>query len=190
MTINIHVNNASLSIFLRELLSEFDYWQFWRNTADADVIRFLKIFTELPIEEIRKMETWEGAKLNDAKIILADEATSLLHGKECLPSIHETVKSLFQSGGANYDSLPKIALDVDMLDKVKSGGIPVVDVLIKASMATSKTEARKAIVNGGARVNDVKVSSESAVVTTKDFGSDGKMKLSLGKKKHVIFVLT
>jgi len=137
------------------------------------------------------MEKWEGAQLNQAKVILADQATQLLHGQDCLEAIHETAKSLFSSGGKSYDSLPKIVLGSDMVGKLESGsGLTVVEIMILADMATSKTEARKAILNGGARVNDEKVVSDSAVVNKVDFNSDGQMKLSLGKKKHALIVMS
>lgn len=137
------------------------------------------------------MESWEGAQLNEAKIILADEATKLLHGSDCLNSIHETVKSLFSTGGSsNYDSLPRIKLSDTLITQIESGnGVSVVDAMLAASLATSKTEARKAIINGGARINDEKVSSEAAVFTKSDFDESGRMKLSLGKKRHVLIVM-
>eukprot|EP01035_Chromulina_nebulosa_P017010 gene17010-22512_t len=136
---------ASGAVWLnKELLSEYEYWQFWRNTADSDVIRFLKLFTELPLEQINEMSTWEGAQLNEAKIILADQVTSLLHGPECLEAIHNTVKSLYsKTSDISYDSLPKIKLDFS-----SSNGLSIVDVLLQSELLPSKNEARKAIKNG------------------------------------------
>lgn len=145
------------------------------------------------MEEIKIMETWEGAQLNQAKIILADEATKLLHGSECLDVIHETTKALFTSGGgSNLDSLPTISLDEELISKINqvdSVGVPVIDVMIIAELATSKNEAKKAINNGGVRINDVKVETEKAVITKTDFNSENKLKLSLGKKKHLLISL-
>lgn len=174
----------------KELLSEFDYWQFWRNTADADTIRFLKLFTELPMEQIRSMESWEGAQLNAAKVILADEVTRMLHGEACLDVIKATAKSLFGGGGvADLESLPKFALTVEEgTTKLAAGQLTIVDILIKAQMATSKNEARRLIQGGGARINNEKVVDENGIVKTEDFDAEGRLKLSSGKKKHVLIV--
>jgi len=173
------------------LLSEYDYWQFWRNTADADVIRFLKLFTEVPLDEIRAMERWEGAELNKAKELLADEATKLLHGEACLAQIHDTVKTLFAGGaGADLSSLPRFALTASEGQDVRDGkGVLVVDLLIKAGLAASKGEAKRLIKAGGARVNDEKVSDEAAVVSAGGFDTEGRLKLSSGKKTHVLIAM-
>ena len=173
------------------MLSEFDYWQFWRNTADADVIRFMKIFTEISIEEINKMSSWEGSELNTAKKILADEATKLLHGEDSLKSIHETTQSLFsEEGGNNLDSLPKIQLEDELLNKLNDEtiGISIIELLIKVGFATSKNEAKKIIRNGGARINDEKVEHEMDIILKKDFDNENRLKLSMGKKKHVLII--
>jgi tyrosyl-tRNA synthetase len=173
----------------KELLSEFDYWQFWRNTADADVIRFLKLFTEVPLEEILKMESeWKGAALNDAKKILADEATRMLHGGECLAQIHATAASLFSAGhggggGADLESLPRFTLCV-------AESYSVVDLLVQSELAASKAEARRLIKGGGARINDSKVLDEKATVGAIDFDEHNRLKLSSGKKKHVLMVIS
>ena len=131
--------NSFCSITNRDLLSEFDYWQFWRNTADSDVVRFLKLFTEVPLTELAIIENWKGSELNAAKILLADEATHLLHGNDCLAQIHATVDSLFAggSGGAELESLPKFT--------VSEGSMSVVDLLVLAGMSTSKGEAKRLI---------------------------------------------
>ena len=100
-------------------LSEYDYWQFWRNTADADVIRFLKLFTELPLEEIGELEKLQGADINKAKIVLADEATAMLHGRECLSQIHDTINTMFVGdggGAASTEALPRVFVSSDDLD--------------------------------------------------------------------------
>ena len=174
----------------KDLLSEYDYWQFWRNTADADVIRFLKLFTEIPIEKIQEMESWEGAQLNAAKVILADEATRMLHGAECLDVIKATAKSLYGGGGdGELDSLPKIALShEESASLLPEGKLSVVDILIKSQFASSKAEARRLISGGGARINNVKVDDENAVVKEDFFDEKGRLKLSSGKKKHVLVV--
>ena len=147
--------------------------------------RFLKLFTEVSSEELKEIEKWEGSQLNAAKVLLADEATKLLHGEECLDQIHSTVASLFSggggSGGADLESLPKVYVDEDSLS--------VVDLLVKAGMSTSKSEAKRLIKGGGARVNDEKVTSEAAVVSLSDFGDARSLKLSSGKKSHCLVML-
>ena len=175
----------------KELLPEYDYWQFWRNTADADVIRFLKLFTELPMERIQEMESWEGAKLNEAKVILADEATRLLHGEDCLAAIKTTASALYgnKSTGGGLDSLPRFVLSVEEKEALSTSTLPVVNIIVKCQLATSKAEARRLITGGGARVNDVKITDDVAVLSRQDFDSAGKLKLSSGKKKHVLVVL-
>lgn len=177
-----------VAVFCRDLLSEYDYWQFWRNTADADVIRFLKLFTEVSLEQIREYEKLDGAALNDVKVVLADEATKLLHGADCLPEIHATIKSLFsKSGGEDLSSLPQISLSVvDLQPKEDGPAILVADLLVKADMTASKGEARRLIKAGGVRVQDEKVSDEYAFVKQSDFDSSGRLKLSSGKKKHAV----
>ena len=157
---------------------------------DADVVRFLKLFTEVSLEEIAVMEKWEGADLNKAKIILADEATKLLHGETCLAKIHATTQTLFAgaSGSTDLSSLPRFQLDSNEGLAARGAGISVVDLLIKAELAASKGEAKRLIKAGGARVNDEKVADEAALVTTSGF-KDGQLKLSSGKKTHVLIVL-
>ena len=160
-------------------LSEYDYWQFWRNTSDEDVIRFLKLFTELPLEEIGKMENWKGGDVNKAKIVLADEATALLHGRDCLKSIHETIDTMFKGGGgASTESLNRIFVTNEDLGQVK-----IIDLFVRLELATSKKEARRLIQGGGAKLNDVKVEDENAVVTANDFNENKEATLRAGKKR-------
>ena len=165
-----------------DLLSPFEYWQFWRNTADADVGRFLRIFTELPQEEIERLEALPGAAINDAKVILADEATAMLHGEECLTGIRETAKTLFASGGGSADTsaLPRVQVTEAEL---AGDGVPVVDLFLKLEFGKSKGEIKRLVTGGGARVNDVKIEDERMVLTLENF-ADGEVKLSAGKKKH------
>lgn len=164
----------------KDLLSEFDYWQFWRNTADADVIRFMKLFTDLPMEKIDEMAKWEGAELNAAKKILADEATSLLHGSDGLETIHATAKSLFEGGGAgkDLDSLPQVALT--------SEGMTIVDALTLSNLAKSKSDARRKIAANAVSVNNEKIKDENAVLEPSAYDDQGRIKLSFGKKTHVV----
>ena len=164
-----------------EKLSPFDYWQFWRNSADADVIRFMKLFTELELSEIEEMAgqlaTETGPTfVNALKRRLADECTTLLHGADCLPAIHETADSLFKNKGGNLADLPRV--------EVAEDSISVVDALIAAEFAKSKGEARRLIKGGGARVDGVKV--EDVEQTVALVGAE--VKLSSGKKKHALLV--
>lgn len=160
-------------------LSEYDYWQFWRNTSDEDVIRFLKLFTELPLEEIGKMESWKGGDVNKAKIVLADEATALLHGRDCLKAIHETIDTMFKGGGgASTESLNRIFVTNEDMGQVK-----IIDLFVRLELATSKKEARRLIQGGGAKLNDVKVEDENAVVTADDFNENKEATLRAGKKR-------
>eukprot|EP01033_Poteriospumella_lacustris_P000420 gene420-275_t len=174
----------------KELLSEYDYWQFWRNTADADVIRFLKLFTEVPLSQIQEWERLEGSALNDVKVVLADEATKLLHGPDCLQDIHATVQNLFgRQGGDDLQSLPKVVLEANAFNQEEGKAIYVYDALVRANMTTSKAEARRLIKAGGVRLNDQKVTDEYALLHQSDFAvQDGKLKLSSGKKKHALIV--
>jgi tyrosyl-tRNA synthetase len=162
-------------------LSPFDYWQFWRNSADADVIRFMKLFTELELSEIEEMAgqlaTESGPTfVNALKRRLADECTTLLHGADCLPAIHETADSLFKNKGGNLADLPRV--------EVAEDSISVVDALIAAEFAKSKGEARRLIKGGGARVDGVKVEDVEQEVAL----AGAEVKLSSGKKKHALLV--
>jgi len=175
----------------KEMVSEYDYWQFWRNTTDSDVIKFLKLFTELPLERIREMEKWQGSQLNAAKVILADEATRLLHGEACLAGIHAAVNALFASKGGleSLSSLAQVPLENAQEEKLQQNTLSVVDLLVHAQLADSKSEARRMIKAGAARINDVKVDNEDAKLGIIDFGKEYRLKLSSGKKKHVLVVL-
>jgi tyrosyl-tRNA synthetase len=163
-------------------LSAYDYWQFWRNTEDADVGRYLRLFTELPLSEVTRLEALQGSEINEAKKILADHTTALAHGKDCLTDIHHTVANLFerQSGGS-LDSLPCFEIVAD--DMVK--GITVVDLLCQSGLTASKGEARRLIQGKGARINDGLITDEEQIVAPDLFQGD-QIKLSAGKKKHVI----
>eukprot|EP00639_Heterosigma_akashiwo_P037684 CAMPEP_0194710326 /NCGR_PEP_ID=MMETSP0296-20130528/2927_1 /TAXON_ID=39354 /ORGANISM="Heterosigma akashiwo, Strain CCMP2393" /LENGTH=488 /DNA_ID=CAMNT_0039607975 /DNA_START=109 /DNA_END=1578 /DNA_ORIENTATION=+ len=179
-------------------LPAYDYWQFWRNTADEDVVRFMKLFTELPLEQIEGYAALTGAAINDAKVVLADEATRMLHGEACLGPIKEAAAALFAGGGgqggggggaADSGALPTVALAPGELgEEGATGGVPAVDLYLKLGFAKSKAEARRLIKGGGARLNDVKIEDENYVVGAGDF-TDGRLKLSSGKKKHGIVEL-
>ena len=162
-------------------LSEYDYWQFWRNTADADVARFLKLFTELPLEEISELEKLEGADVNKAKVILADEATALLHGRDCLNAIHETVANMFKGSGASTESLPRVFVKKSDLGE---GGGRYLDLFVTLKLASSKKEARRLIQGGGARMgDDTKITDENGSLTLADFGDSNEITFRAGKKR-------
>jgi tyrosyl-tRNA synthetase len=164
-----------------DMLSPYDYWQFWRNTADADVGRFLKLFTTLPLGEIARLEALQGAELNEAKKTLATEATALLHGREAAEAAQETARVTFEEG-RTADTLPSVTLPRARLD----AGIGVLDAFVEAGLVASTSEARRQIKGGGLRVNDTRVDDVGAALTAADFDASGAIKLSLGKKKHVL----
>lgn len=161
-------------------LSEYDYWQFWRNTSDEDTVRFLKLFTELPLEDIAELEKLQGSDINKAKIVLADEATSLLHGKECLPQIHETIQNMFKGAGESSEGLPRIFVSASDLE---GDGKQVLDLFLELKLTTSKKEARRLIAGGGAKLGDEKISNENATLTAADFDGKTEVILRAGKKR-------
>ena len=165
-----------------ERLSAFDFWQFWRNTEDADVGRFLRLFTELPLDEIARLEALEGAEINQAKIILANEATALCHGIAAAKAAEETATQTFAKGEM-ADGLPQITLSSD-----EAIGLSVVDAFIKSELGSSKGEVRRLIKGGGARINGTAIASEDVVLGADDF-ADGKCQLSAGKKRHALIIL-
>ena len=173
---------AKGAVWLREdMLPAYDYWQYWRNTADADVGRFLKLFTDLPLDEIKRLEALEGQEVNEAKIILANEATAMCHGRDAAERAAETAQKTFAEGGVGGD-LPTVGVARGRL----SDGISVIDLMVEAGLAGSKGEARRLIRGGGARVNDAAVKDEAATVTAADLSERGDIKLSAGKKRHAL----
>jgi tyrosyl-tRNA synthetase len=162
-------------------LSPYDYWQFWRDTADADVGRFLRMFTDLPLDEIARLEKLVGAEINAAKITLATEATKMAHGEAAAEAAAETARRTFGEGSAG-DDLPSI--EVASADLAR--GIQAVELLHRAGLAASKSEARRLIKGGGARVNGEAIADDAAVLTTADMTREGYIKLSAGKKKHAL----
>ena len=163
-------------------LSPFQFWQFWRNTEDADVERFLSLFTELPMDEVRRLGALKGADINEAKIILANEATTLCHGPDAAAEAMQTAQQTFADGGAG-DGLPQISLSAEEAD-----GLGMIAALVKVGFAKSNGEARRLIRGGGARLNDVAVNDEDHVMQGADFG-DGRAKISAGKKRHALIVI-
>lgn len=167
-----------------DMLSPYDYWQYWRNTEDADVARFLKLFTFLALEDIARLAALGGAEINEAKKVLATEATALVHGREAAEQAAATARTTFEEGALAL-SLPKVAIGADEI----AAGLGVLTAFVKAGLVASTGEARRQIKGGGLRVNDAPVTDERAVIGAKDFEKDGVVKLSLGKKKHVLLEL-
>ena len=173
---------ASGAVWLNaDLLSPYDYWQFWRNTEDADVIRFLKLFTTLSIGEIKRLAALEGAEINEAKKVLAREATALMHGRDAANEAAETARRTFEEG-AIAETLPTVEIPRTELDS----GISVLASFVKAGLVASNGEARRQIKGGGLRVNDVAVTDEKMVLTPSNLTPEGVIKLSIGKKRHVL----
>lgn len=161
-------------------LSPYDYWQYWRNTEDADVARFLKLFTFLPLDETARLGALGGAEINEAKKVLATEATALVHGREAAELAAETARRTFEEGALAL-TLPKVAVDASEI----ASGVGVLSAFVKAGLVASTGEARRQIKSGGLRVNDTVVTDERATLRETDF-AEGVVKLSLGKKRHVL----
>ena len=159
-------------------LSAYDYWQFWRNTEDADVGRFMRLFTDLPLAEIARLEALGGAEINEAKKILATEATALCHGAEAAAQAAETARRAFEEGEA-ADTLPAVDVPRGELE----AGVPAFRLFTLAGLAATNGEARRLIRGGGARVNDAPVTEEGQVISLSDL-RDGAIKLSAGRKQH------
>jgi tyrosyl-tRNA synthetase len=164
-----------------EKLSPYEYWQFWRNTEDADIGRFLRLFTELPIVEITRLEKLVGSELNEAKKILATEATALCHGRDAGEAAAETAYAVFEGGGSGSE-LPQIGLPRDLLAR----GIPAFELFTRVGLAASNGEARRLIRGGGARINDRVIEDEKWLVSLVDISSQGALKLSAGRKRHTL----
>ncbi len=159
-----------------DMCSPYDYWQFWRNTEDSDVGRFLRLFTELPLDEIARLESLQGAELNDAKKILANAATALAHGSDTAGAAAETARRTFEEG-ASAEGLPTITATLP-------DGI--LNLAVAAGLASSNSEARKLIANNGLKLNDATVSDPKLTVDASALNGDGVLKLTSGKKKHVL----
>ena len=164
-----------------ERLSPYEFWQYWRNTEDADVGRFLKLFTDLPLSEVARLEALQGQEINEAKKILATEVTTLAHGKMAAESAAETARRTFEEG-AKADTLPTVELPRAKL----KAGIAAFELMHEAGLADSKNEARKLIKGGGGRLNDKPIAADTLMVSEGDLDSDGMLKLSAGRKRHVL----
>jgi tyrosyl-tRNA synthetase len=173
---------ASGAVWLNaDILSPYDYWQYWRNSEDADVERFLKLFTELPLNEIAKLAKLKGAELNEAKKVLATEASALVHGRDAADRAAETARATFEEGEIAA-SLPTFEVPHTDLEK----GIGVLNASVLAGFVQSTGEARRQIKGGGIKVNDAPVTNERQLLTPSDLTPDGVIKLSLGKKRHAL----
>jgi tyrosyl-tRNA synthetase len=167
--------SVSGAVWLHEdQLPHYDYWQFWRNTDDRDVGRFLRLFTDVPLDEIARLETLQGAEINDAKIVLANAATAMCRGEEAARTAADTARRTFEEGAAG-DALPSVSV---------TGAIAIVDALVALGFANSKGEARRLIAGGGARIAGEKVSDEAMVVTV----AGEAVRISAGKKHHGLLV--
>ncbi|HEV8680731.1 MAG TPA: tyrosine--tRNA ligase [Stellaceae bacterium] len=164
-----------------ERLSPYDYWQFWRNTEDEDVGRFLRLFTELPLPEIEKLERLADAEINEAKKVLATEATALAHGRPAADAAAQTAASVFEAGGAG-DSLPQLGVPRASLQQ----GVPAFELFVRAGLAASNGEARRLIKGGGARLNDRVITGEMQPISLADLDAQGQIKLSAGRKRHTL----
>ncbi len=173
---------ASGAVWLNEeRLSAYDYYQFWRNTEDADVIKFMRLFTELTLEQIDEYAKLEGAAINDAKKILAFEAVKLCRGEEAALAAAETARKTFEEG-VLADSLPT----VEIAQADINAGIPAFDLFRRADLAKSGSEARRLVKGGGAKINDEKVDDENQIIGAEAIDETGVIKLSAGKKRHVL----
>jgi len=173
---------AAGAVWLNEdQLPVYDYWQMWRNTEDADVTRFLKLFTLLPMSEIAKLAALGGAEINEAKKTLATEATALLHGREKAEAAAETARRTFEEG-ESAEGLPTIEVPIADIENE----LGILAAFVTAGLVKSNSEARRQIQAGGLRVNDAVVSNEKAKLRSGDVSADGVIKLSLGRKKHVL----
>ncbi|OJT98860.1 MAG: tyrosine--tRNA ligase [Rhizobium sp. 63-7] len=164
-----------------DMLSAYDFWQYWRNTEDADVSRFLKLYTTLPMGEIARLSALAGSEINEVKKILATEVTAILHGREAAEQAAETARKTFEEG-ALADNLPSIDIPAAELD----AGLGLLTLVVRAGLASSNGEARRHVQGGAVRINDMAISDERQVIGSADLTADGVIKLSLGKKKHLL----
>ncbi|MFK0163055.1 tyrosine--tRNA ligase [Rhizobium sp. NPDC090279] len=174
--------SASGAVWLNaDLLPVYDFWQYWRNTEDADIPRFLKLFTTLPMGEIARLSALAGSELNEVKKILATEVTAILHGRAAAEQAAETARKTFEEGGLS-ENLPSIDVPASELE----AGIGLLALIVRAGLAASNGEARRHVQGGAVRINDEAVSDERKIIGTGEITADGIIKLSLGKKKHIL----
>jgi tyrosyl-tRNA synthetase len=164
-----------------EMMSPYDFWQYWRNTEDNDVGRFLKLYTTMPIAEVARLEALGGAEINEAKKVLATEVTAMLHGRAAAEEAAETARKTFEEG-ALAERLPTVEVGKEELD----AGIGLLVLMVRAGLAASNGEARRHIQGGAVRINDIAVSDEKLLVDWGMLLGGKQLKLSLGKKKHIL----
>ncbi len=164
-----------------DMLSPYEYWQYWRNTEDADVGKFLRLFTDLPLDEIADLERAKALEINEVKKLLATEVTKLCHGVEAAVDAAETARRTFEEGGLG-DALPSINISMAQLET----GIAIFELFKLAGLTTSNGEARRLIKGGGGKLNGTKIQLETQIVTNMDLNKEGVIKLSAGKKRHVV----
>ncbi|QJX05415.1 tyrosine--tRNA ligase [Rhizobium brockwellii] len=174
--------SASGAVWLNaDLLPVYDFWQYWRNTEDADVPRFLKLFTTLPMDEIARLSAIGGSELNEVKKLLATEVTAILHGRPAAEQAAETARKTFEEGSLS-ENLPSVDIPATELD----GGIGLLSLIVRAGLASSNGEARRHVQGGAVRINDEAISDERKMIGSGEITADGVIKLSLGKKKHIL----
>ncbi|TCR82144.1 tyrosine--tRNA ligase [Rhizobium sp. BK376] len=174
--------SASGAVWLNaDMLSAYDFWQYWRNTEDADVSRFLKLYTTLPMDEVARLSALGGSEINEVKKILATEVTAILHGREAAEQAAETARKTFEEGGLS-DNLPSVDVPASELNS----GIGLLSLIVRAGLAGSNGEARRHVQGGAVRINDQAVSDERRLIGNDELTADGVIKLSLGKKKHIL----
>ncbi len=163
-----------------DMLAPYDFWQYWRNVDDADVGRFLRLLTDMPMDEVTRLEALEGAEINDAKKVLANEITALVHGRDAAQIAEQTAQKTFEQGAIG-DDLPRISVGADRL----SAGINILDALVETGLAKSKGEARRLIKQNGAKLNDGPIQDDQVMIGEAEV-TDGVVKLSAGKKRHAL----
>jgi tyrosyl-tRNA synthetase len=174
--------SATGAIWLNpDMLSAYDFWQYWRNTEDADVPRFLKLYTTLPMDEIARLSALGGSEINEVKKILATEITAILHGRPAAEEAAETARKTFEEGGLS-ENLPSVEVPTADLE----AGIGLLSLIVRAGLAGSNGEARRHVQGGAVRINDQAVSDERMTIGAGEITGDGVIKLSLGKKKHIL----
>lgn len=174
--------SASGAVWLNaDLMPIYDFWQYWRNTEDADVIRFMKLFTTLPMAEIERLSKLGGAEINEVKKILATEVTAILHGRPAAEEAAETARKTFEEG-ALAENLPSVEIPSAELE----AGLGLLSLIVRAGLAASNGEARRHVQGGAVRINDQPVTDERKVIGSGELTADNLIKLSLGKKKHIL----
>jgi tyrosyl-tRNA synthetase len=163
-----------------DMVSPYDYWQFWRNTEDGDVARFLKLFTKLPLDEIARLAALQGSEINEAKKVLATEATALVHGRAAADEASGTARKTFEEG-THAENLPTVEIA-----SAEMQSLGVLSAFVRAGLASSNGDARRQIKGGGLRVNDIAVTDEKMTLTPGNLTTEGVIKLSLGRKRHVL----